>query len=98
MTVDGWHSWDEDETWMPHPSSQWRIIATNLTGSETVADLQRLAEIFEVREQLLDPGVAGFTKTSSDEMENWARRLYDAGFRRGMTAEDAARLLAEAVR
>lgn len=86
------------QPWPWYGAGQVTIIALGITGSETAADLQRLAEIFEVREQLLDPGIAGFTKTSADEMEYWARRLYDAGLRHGMAAEDAARLLAEDVR
>ena len=94
-----WQAFDFYETWewdAPEDVERATIVAIGLTGYETAADLQRLAEIFEVSEQLLDPGIAGFTKTSTDEREYWARRLYDAGFRRGMTAEDAARLLAEA--
>lgn len=35
------------------PSGECTIIALNLTGQETAADLQRLAEVYEVREALL---------------------------------------------
>lgn len=90
---------------------QVTIIALGLTGQETAADLQRLAELFETREALrkalrTEPGLSGFTRvylggmmvggfSGGDGLTYWAQRLHAAGWRPGMTAEDAGRLLAE---
>lgn len=76
-----------------------RIVALGLTGQETAADLQRLAEVFEVREAFLAlPGVDGLRQAVGalfDEVFA-PERLHALGWRKGQTAEDAARLLAEA--
>lgn len=78
------------------------VVAMGLTGRETAAELQRLAEVYEVREALaagiphVTPGMRhGVTRYFDDEATEKAKRLYAAGWRPGMTAEDAARLLAE---
>lgn len=70
------------------------IVALGITGEETAADLQRLAEVFEVREALMreDEDYAHLPLTATLAAE----RLHAAGWRPGMTAEDAARLLAGA--
>lgn len=73
------------------------IIALNVPTDATADDLRTLAEVFEVREA-----------TRPWESRDWAAlfgylnppdtlfdRLHAAGWRPGMTAEDAARLLAE---
>ena len=76
------------------------IVALGLTGQESADDLRRLAEVFEVREALLalwdgkQPTWTGFILPSNVEVI--AESLHAAGWRPGMTAEDAARLLAEA--
>lgn len=81
------------------------IIALGLTGRETAADLQRLAEVYEVREALsvmsmdairpiLDETFA-VARADGDWRSFVAALLHAAGWRPGMTAEDAAHLLAE---
>jgi len=86
------HPWlweDCDDINEPKPT----IIAMGLTGQETAADLQRLAEVFEVREaiadEVLEKAPGGLT------LDEVAVRLHAAGWRPGMAAEGAARLLAE---
>lgn len=82
------------------------IVALDLTGDETAADLQRLAEVFEVREALfvaesrgwlcvvIGAGTAApMILAEGDDLGTVAERLHAAGWRPGMTAEDAARLL-----
>lgn len=73
------------------------IVALGLTGKESADDLRRLAEIFEVREALwktVDAYAAGWGNIW-EQAETWlAERLHAAGWRPGMTAEDAARMLA----
>jgi hypothetical protein len=74
------------------------IIALGLTGQETAADLQRLAEVFEVREAV--------KKWSREEwvqmprrgdmpglLSDFVRDLHAAGWCPGDTAERAAELL-----
>lgn len=85
------HSWPCDDAL--EVSETLTIIATGLTGQETAADLQRLAEMFEVREAMLELTSDDLT---ADEADRDAYRLHGAGWRPGMTAEDAARMLAEA--
>lgn len=83
------------------PSETVTIVALGLTGRESAADLRRLAEVFEVREALwktVDAYQAGWGDPW-ELAEVWlAERLHAAGWRPGMTAEDAARLLGEAGR
>ncbi len=88
------------------------IKVGEVTGQETAADLQRLAEVYEVRDALFTaPDIVEFMHTSVEDMNSYecpecsphepqawtwaAERLHAAGWRPGMTAEDAARLLAE---
>jgi hypothetical protein len=129
--------WPLPQAWSgPHWWGPWlgagfghvTIIALNLTGTETAADLQRLAEVFDIRRRVVcrmwkmssygvfsvymrpdggDMGVddiccvAERFKTQSrhassgyEARDEVTERLHAAGFRAGMTAEDAARLLA----
>lgn len=75
------------------------IVALGLTGQETAADLQRMAEVFEVREALRQTAdaYAYGCGDSWEQTEQWlAERLHALGWRKGQTAEDAARLLQEA--
>lgn len=51
--------------------------------------LRRLAEVFEVREAVAK-------RWGADLADELSERLHAAGWRPGMTAEDAARLLAQA--
>jgi hypothetical protein len=80
------------------------IIALGLTGQETAADLQRLAEVFEVREAwlALPPHtvapieslvVAYADAGTSGNFDGFYRRLHAAGWRPGDTAERASELL-----
>jgi hypothetical protein len=79
------------------------IVALGLTGQETAAELQRIAEVYEVREALLSindlEAVSGRYLEAAGEFnvafDTLATDLHAAGWRPGMTAEDAARLLAE---
>lgn len=94
--------------------TQATIVALDLTGQETAADLQRLAEVFEVREALdratsprrQRPSGGGHDLTWTvhgtplnipvkETPDKFAERLHALGWRKGMTAEDTARLLAE---
>jgi hypothetical protein len=76
------------------------IIALGLSGQEAAADLQRLAEVYEVREAMLswsadERAVVLAHEAAWGILSEVAERLHASGFRRGMTAEDAASLLAE---
>lgn len=105
--------------WMPFTlSASWKwqgngdaqevtIIALGLTGQKTAAELQRLAEVFEVREAwlALPPHEVAASLTllvaytdagAENDFDSFYRRLHAAGWRPGMTVKDAARLLAEA--
>lgn len=122
-------AWSSFSTWSDgEPSEPWpwkgsgigllSIVALNVRANATAADLQRLAEVFEVREVLqvedayqfkvgecyhffsvaLGRNVVSRVRGpgSADEARGWvATLLHRAGWRPGMTAEDAARLLAE---
>ena len=87
------------------------IIALNVPADATADGLRELAEVFEVREVLRwEAGshpsfwrvflgqamIGGFSGSIGSGLDHWASRLHAAGWRPGMTAEDAARLLAEA--
>ncbi len=81
--------------WTSGSDRKVTIIATGLTGQETATDLQRMAEVYEVR-----AAVQAMRRTvreaSGQHIDEVAERLHAAGWRPGMTAEDAARLLSEA--
>jgi hypothetical protein len=77
---------------------QVTIITLGLTGQETAADLQRMAEVFEVREAVkkwsrdewaIMPKRGGMPGLLSDFVHN----LHAAGWRPGDAAEDAALFL-----
>lgn len=79
------------------------IVALGLTGRETADDLRRLAEVFEVREawcglqrgNLLNLAEAMYYDAQADDEEGeFFERLRAVGWRSGMSAEDADRLLA----
>jgi hypothetical protein len=97
-----WGGWSFDEGEVVDEGAS-AIVALGLTGQETAADLQRLAEVFEVREALLSindlEAVSGRYLESAGEFnvafDMLATDLHAAGWRPGMTAEDAARMLAE---
>jgi hypothetical protein len=75
---------DEWDAWGTAPD-RVTIIATGLSGKETAADLQRLAEVFEIRE----------TWHEFDEvLQAAAERLHAAGWNPGDSAARAADLLA----
>lgn len=92
-------------------SRPFTIIATGLTGKETATDLQRHAEVFEVREawgRIIDAvsweqmeawrsnfAVCLYFTDESRDARRFIERLHAAGWKPGMSAEDAARLLAE---
>jgi hypothetical protein len=113
----GWESWEEMGA--HHDAWGWddfsenvsaTIVALDLTGEENAAALQRLAEVFDVREALCrfedhdDPGGALLAALRhlrgdgpvTDAVQRAAERLHALGWRKGQTAEDAARLLREA--
>ena len=78
------------------------VLALGLTGQETADDLRRLAEVFEVREALrADDQLSLLMEADGvvridhiEDEQTQADRLHAAGWRPGMTAEDAARMLA----
>lgn len=81
------------------------IIALGLTDQETADDLRRLAEVFEVREAVSrefavwrvvqqEAGGDDVFSAKGEDMDRCVDRLHAAGWRPGMTAEDAARMLA----
>ena len=92
-------------TWSWHNDNEpVTIVALGLTGEESADELHRLAEVFEVREATftLDEfempadlahaieELAEFDDAAARDL--LARRLYAAGWRPGMSAEDADRL------
>jgi hypothetical protein len=107
----GWRDWAQRRPWtevLQLPAwligDQVTIIALGLTGQETAADLQRLAEVFEVREAVAREFAvwrevqyaAGGDEAMCATDEAVAvviERLHAAGWRPGDTAERAAELL-----
>lgn len=81
-----WLDGAESKPWAWHGAGDVTIIALGLTGQETAAELQRLA--------LLNLPIAAIGREFADP-QVLAERLHRAGWRPGMTAADAARLLAE---
>ena len=104
--------WSDDGRWhwTGADGGPATIIALNVPADASADDLRRLAEVFEVREALrVEPGLPGFTRvylgdvmiggfSGGDGLSHWAQRLHAAGWRPGMTAEDATRLLAASER
>lgn len=86
-------SWDE----VDDHSDVVTVIALDLTGQETAADLQRLAEMFDIREALTrapTDALAWLTfRAGGDSLDTLVARLHAAGWRVGMTVGDAVRLL-----
>lgn len=82
------------------------VVALNVPADATAEHLRELAEVFDVREAWLSLICALTTGRMTQAEAEWhnggrdidvfAPRLHAAGWRPGMTAEDAARLLAEA--
>ena len=98
-----WHSAMDAGVLPPH--GECTIIALDVPADATAEHLRTLAERFEVREafQALAPTMAlvHALDAARDDDGPWswdklAERLHRAGWRPGMTTEDAARLLAEA--
>lgn len=100
--------WDTDAD--PPERTPAIIVALGLTGEETADDLRALAERFEVREALnVRPMMIGRLGVYVQAQRVWwqdgvtadklrsliAERLHAAGWKPGMTAEDAARLLGQ---
>ena len=91
-------------TWSWHNDNEpVTIVALGLTGRESADDLRRMAEVFEVREasaslpfMLMQRAMGPVDDPmTADGIGQAAERLHAAGWRPGMTAEDAARLLSE---
>lgn len=106
VTTGKWYacpSQRDDPDWLdwPHTSGPVTIIALNLTGKETPADMQRLTEIYVIHEALramnpLDFLVAtgGIAPDSrSFNISEAPPLLHAAGWRPGMTPEQAAACL-----
>lgn len=91
---------DDNGSFAPHEPVT--IIALDVPADATADQLRELVEVFEVREAIA-AGVAHTTpgmqhvciRYFDDDATRMAGRLHAAGWRPGMTAEDAARLLAE---
>lgn len=93
-----------DRAWMADKAT---IVALNVPTDTTADDLRRLAEVFEVREALarwafddmreLDDAFTRNGVRIRPAITLLANILHAAGWRPGMTAEDAARLLEGAV-
>lgn len=90
----------------PRWAGRMTVIAQGLTGKEEAKTLQQLAEVSEIREDLMNPGeikvpdglARVLERMVEDGDENGAldllaRRLHEVGWRRGMTRHDAARRL-----
>ncbi len=85
MDDDGW-----PRPWAHNDRGRVTIVALGLSGRESADDLRRLAEVFEIRALWED----ACDQTDEQALTLTAERLHAAGWRPGMTAEDAARLLA----
>jgi hypothetical protein len=101
----GWESWEEMDShhdawpWNNSPSRSNTIIATGLSGKETAADMQQLAEVYEVREALKAWPMSYWAillrgAINNTSVDVWAQRLHAAGWRPGDSAARAADLLA----
>jgi len=89
----------DDPVWMEWPhSGPVTIVALGLTGKETPADMQRLAEIFAVHEALRAMNPIDFLvatggigpESRSFNISEASPLLHAAGWRPGMTPEQAA--------
>lgn len=69
------------------------IIALDVPTDATAEQLRELAERFEIREHLISTGDDSIW--FGEDIDVIVPRLHRSGWRPGMTAEDAARLLAE---
>jgi hypothetical protein len=83
-------AWSPEWMWSGCSGNNYTIIALNLTGQETAADLQRLAEVFEVREAL-----CAFIRTSGEVHAAMCAFLLRKRETDRITAEEAATVLAE---
>jgi hypothetical protein len=98
-----WTEWFGAWLWRIHEDSgEVTVVALGLTGQESAKDLQRLAEVYEVREAIdgsdeTKRAIWGprSSRVSDGTLSTVARILHAAGWRPDMTAEDAARMLAE---
>lgn len=105
-----WVGEDEEPSWSWfHGSTDGEplVVALSVPAQASADHLRGLAEVFEVREELrVCPGLPGFTRvylggyliggfSCGDGLTFWAERIHAVGWRPGMPAEDAARLLSE---
>lgn len=95
-----WHSAMDAGVLPPH--GECTIIALDVPADATAEHLRESAEVFEIREVVTRMPACVHIMASSIDVEGpdfsweWAtRRLHRAGWRPGMTAEDAARLLSK---
>lgn len=100
VKVPGDEPWGVDDVWWWQwyaTSDMVTIIAIDVPAGATAEHLRTLAEVYEVREAWRE-----LTSTHDDEedgddaLQAAAEHLHAAGWRPGMTAKDAARLLAGA--
>jgi hypothetical protein len=95
-----WLEWAGAWRWRIH-EVYYTIIALGLTGQETAEDLRRLSEVYEIRGLVPIDIIDGIRKIGGDDLlqsslDMMRQRMLSAGWRPGMTAEAAARLLAAA--
>lgn len=97
VKVPGDEPWGVDDVWWWQwyaTSDMVTIIALDVPADATAENLRELAERFEIREHLIRTGDDSIW--FGEDIDDLVPRLHAAGWRPGMTAEDAARLLAEA--
>lgn len=96
-----WWPWDSEPG--KHTRPPFTIIALNLTGQEPAAELQRLAEIFDVCEAFVEffraeepADVHRLKLVMMALCDGAAEVLHAAGWRRGMSLAQAHKILSEA--
>lgn len=102
-----WESWaemgDDEAPWwfdcgLSNGAEAVTIIALDVPADATAEDLRTLAEVFEVRKAIeaqRDDSWCWSETVRRDSLDWLVDRLHRAGWRPGMTAEDAARMLAK---
>lgn len=96
----------EGEAWIAfHGAWRWwihdgqdpvTIIALDVPADATAEHLRTLAEVSEVREAVMRDASLWANEFTLEDLEDTVVTLHRAGWKPGMTAEDAARLVAEA--
>lgn len=89
-----WTMSDAEEWQTYEPLSLVTIIALDVPADATADDLRVLAERFEVREAVMRDASLWANEFTLEDLEDAVVTLHRAGWKPGMTAEDAARLLA----